>query len=206
VRSSTGAAAVAFWKDKQGQAMIAADATTDGVCNIYMFKKAVPYPDSLHRKVREPVPRTALPFPDVEPYKVRKAVTGRDFARAVRTLMEAAGASGASMNGMLLAQGAATLLNVFFSDPALGRNRLGAPTPIGDLDVDLTRIPGAGDTSSAFGGAASLTVREMLWFAVSQSNDASEWYKNERAVQELARSAFEAVNTGTALITSARPQ
>ena len=47
----------------------------------------------------------------------------------VTKIINAAGASGAAMNPMLKAQMLATALDVFFSNPALGGNKLDAPAP-----------------------------------------------------------------------------
>jgi hypothetical protein len=105
------------------------------------------------------------------------------------------------MNAMLKAQMLSTALNVYFSDPDLGGNALGAPGPIGEFMVDLTWINapiGSGsyiDVSNAFGGASSMRVLEMLSYAASMSNDGgSLWYSNDKFIQSLAKSAFEAVN------------
>src|SRR5207249_7719455 len=94
----------------------------------------------------------------------------------VTNIIKAANASGASMNAMLKAQMLATALDVYFSDPALGLNKIGAPNPIGGDKIDLTQVckmidasSGSGtcsgtyqSASSAFGGATCLTVSQML--------------------------------------------
>src|SRR5438445_10432785 len=49
-------------------------------------------------------------------------------------------AGGAAMNTMLKAQMLATALDVYFSDPALGGNKIGAPGPIGSDLIDLTKV------------------------------------------------------------------
>jgi hypothetical protein len=55
------------------------------------------------------------------------------------------------------------------------------------------------NTSSAFGGATSLTVSQMLVFAASQSNaGGSSWYGNVKSLQQLAKNAFNAVNNEVA--------
>ena len=56
---------------------------------------------------------------------------------------------------------ACTALDVYFSDPALGGNKIGAPAPIGGVTVDLTWVKagtGYQNVSGAFGGANSMTV------------------------------------------------
>ncbi len=56
------------------------------------------------------------------------------------------------------------------------------------------------DASSAF-GAQSLTVSQMLAVAASQSNvGGSVWYANVKAVQQLAKNAFDAINNRAAQI------
>ena len=116
------------------------------------------------------------------------------------------------MNAMLKAQMLATSLDVFFSGP-LGGNKIGAPTPIGGLTIDLTHIchmidSSSGATcsgtfenvSSAFGGATSLKVSAMLTYAASQSNaGGGYWYGNVKATQQLAKDAFDSINNQVAI-------
>ena len=113
------------------------------------------------------------------------------------TVIKAASAAGDSMNPMLKAQMLATSLNVYFSDAALGGAK------IGSVIVDLTKICkniGGGcsifeNVSSVFGGAASMSVGEMLSRAASSSNaGGSVWYGQVKATQELAKDAFDAIN------------
>ena len=56
------------------------------------------------------------------------------------------------------------------------------------------------NVSSAFGGATSLTVAQMLVYAASQSNaGGTTWYGNNvKATQELAKNAFDAINNQVA--------
>ena len=114
----------------------------------------------------------------------------------------------AAMNAMLKAQMLATALNVYFSDPALGGNQIGAPAPIGGVAIDLTQIcfpigsgPSCGgyeNDSAAFGGTPK-TVLQMLSYAAGQSNaGGSTWYGNVKAAQQPAKDAFDAVNNGVA--------
>src|SRR5213078_418259 len=131
----------------------------------------------------------------------------------VLNVIKAANASGAAMNAMLKAQMLATALDVYFSDPALGSNKISAPAPIGGVSIDLTKIckmiDGSGGTatcpgtyqnvSSAFGGATSLTVSQILAYAASQSNaGGSTWYGQVKATQELAKNTFDAINNQVA--------
>jgi hypothetical protein len=139
--------------------------------------------------------------------------TCSQVATYVTNRINAATASGSAMNAMLKAQMLATALDVYFSDPALGGNRIAAPAPIGGVSIDLTRICNMIDASSgtatcsgvyqdasgAFGGAASLTVSQMLAHAASQANaGGSLWYANIKATQELAKNAFDAINNRVA--------
>ncbi len=55
------------------------------------------------------------------------------------------------------------------------------------------------DASSAFGGAASMTVSAMLTYAASQSDAGGvHWYGSVKATQVLAKDAFDAINNQVA--------
>jgi hypothetical protein len=111
------------------------------------------------------------------------------------SIIKAANASGTSMNPMLKAQMLATAFDVYFSDPARGGNKIGAPAPIGGVAIDLTHVPPIGSTSSAFGGATRMTVSQVLAYAAGQSNaGGSLWYGNAKSTQELAKDVFDAIN------------
>jgi hypothetical protein len=121
---------------------------------------------------------------------------------------------------MLKAQMLATALDVYFSDPALGTNQIGAYSglgskqqPVGGFAIDLTTIcqmtdssTGTGacggnyeDASSAFGGATSATISQLLTNAASQSNaGGSTWYGNTKATQVLAKDTFDAIDNQVA--------
>jgi hypothetical protein len=138
----------------------------------------------------------------------------------VYNLIKAANAGGSSMNPMLKAQMLATALDVYFSDPALGGNKIGpfsglgsGQPAIGGITIDLTHIchmidssTGTGtcsgsfeNVSSAFGGATSLTVSQMLAYAASQSNvGGTTWYGQVKSTQGLAKDAFDAINNEAA--------
>jgi hypothetical protein len=79
--------------------------------------------------------------------------------------------------------------------------------------IDLTRIcqmidkaGGSGtcsgsyqDASSAFGGASSKSVADLLSYAAGQSNaGGSLWYANNKSLQELAKNTFDAINNEVA--------
>jgi hypothetical protein len=107
---------------------------------------------------------------------------------------------------MLKAQMLATALDVYFSDPALGGNKLAAPAPIGAFPVDLTAIctdiGACGsfiDASAAFGGVPSATVATLLTAAAAQSNAGGGlWYGNSKPLQEKAKDTFDAINNEVA--------
>ena len=76
----------------------------------------------------------------------------------------------------------ATALNAYFSNSSLG-----------GVTINLTNV------SSAFGGATSLTVSQMLAFAAGMSNvGGSTWYGNVKATQVLAKDIFDAINNQVA--------
>jgi len=177
-----------FWQNRNGQGIIKADGTTAGVCNLTTWL------------------RQYAPFQDLS-----ATATCTQVANYVNNVIKVASATGASMNAMLKAQMLATALDVYFSDPALGGNKIKAPAPIGGLTIDLTQICSAisgstcvgpyQDVSSAFGGATSLTVSQMLTYAASQSNvGGSTWYGNNKVTQQLAKNAFDAINNRVAFI------
>jgi hypothetical protein len=122
---------------------------------------------------------------------------------------------------MLRAQMLATALDVYFSDPALGGNKIGAfnglgsqQQPIGGVTIDLTQIcqmidgsssascSGAYESvSSAFGGATSMTALAMLGYQNTSDPTAdagASWYGQVKASQVLAKDAFDAINNGVA--------
>jgi len=132
------------------------------------------------------------------------------LATYVYNIIKAANCSGTTCNTMLRAQMLATALDVYFSDPALGGNKINAPAPIGGVTIDLTKIcqmidgSGTGTCSStyenvsgAFGGATSLTVLQMLTYqntADPLADAGAVWYSQVKATQVLAKDAFDAIN------------
>jgi hypothetical protein len=183
--AKTGALTMGYWQNKNGQGTITGQAKT-GVCpSATWLRQYAPFQDLL------------------------ATATCAQVGTYVTNVIKAANASGAAMNAMLKAQMLSTALDVYFSDPALGGNKISAPHPIGGVAIDLTQIckmiDGSGgtatcsgayeNTSSAFGGATSLTVSAMLAYAASQSNaGGSAWYGQVKATQGLAKDAFDAIN------------
>lgn len=116
--------------------------------------------------------RQYAPFRDLS-----ATATCQQVASYVGSVLKGANASGPSMNAMLKAQMLATALDVFFN-PLLG-----------GATIQLSAA------SSAFGGATSLTVLQVLTFAGLQSNAGGVlWYGNVKSVQELAKDTFDAIN------------
>jgi hypothetical protein len=174
---NVGGKTIGFWQNKNGQNIIlkAGNVSNSTICKL------------------TPWLRQFAPFQDLSATSTCKQV-----ATYVTNVIKAANASGASMNAMLKAQMLATALDVYFSDPALGGNKIGAPAPIGGVTVDLTFIKAGNsyqNVSSAFGGATSLKVMQMLQYAASQSNvGGTVWYGNVKPTQEKAKNAFDAIN------------
>jgi parallel beta-helix repeat protein len=174
----TGAQTISFWQNKNGQGIIKSGASLNGVCKSGTWL------------------RQFAPFQDLS-----ATASCSQVATYAYNVIKVANTPGSSMNAMLKAQTLATALDVYFSDPALGGNKISAPVPIGGVTIDLTNInkPIGSNTfenaSGAFGGASSLTIQAMLTFAASQSDlGGSLWYGNVKATQELAKDAFEAIN------------
>jgi len=59
--------------------------------------------------------------------------------------------------------------------------------------------PAIENDSGAFGGAASLTVSQILDYAASQSNaGGSSWYGNVKAKEVMAKDTFQAISSQAA--------
>jgi hypothetical protein len=169
--TATGAHTIGFWQNKNGQSIITSGAAAAGVCASGTWL------------------RQFAPFQDLA-----AGASCAKVASYATTIIKAADARGAAMNAMLKAQMLATALDVYFSDAALGGNRIGAGASVGGVIIDLQAW------SAAF-GAPRLTVGQMLTVAASQSNaGGSLWYGNVKIVQELAKSAFDAINNQVAPI------
>jgi hypothetical protein len=135
-------------------------------------------------------------------YNPFKDAPSSNIAGYFSTVFNAANAGGASANAMLKAQMLATALDVYFSDPSLGTNKIGgfngngsSQQPIGNALIDVS------SWSAAFGGATQLTVSAMLTFEntvsapASATNPlASPWYGQNKSLQTTAITAFNAVN------------
>ncbi len=157
-----------FWSNPNGQAIISGGGTSStGVCDLAT---------SL---------RQYRPFQDL----TATANCGQ-VASYVASVMKAATCGSAGCNGVLKAQMLAAALDTYLDDPALS-----------SANVDLTGICTGGtcssteDDSGAFGGAASLTVSQILAFAAGQSNaGGSSWYGNVKEDQVMAKDVFQAIS------------
>lgn len=178
----SGALTMGFWQNKNGQSIITGQAKT-GTCPSATWLRQFP------------------PFQDLS-----ATATCAQVGTYVTNVIKAANAGGAAMNAMLKGQMLATALDVYFSDPALGGNKIKAPSPIGGIKVDLTQvcknIPSCSvleNTSAAFGGANSMTVLQLLTYAGGKSNaGGSSWYGQVKATQGLAKDTFDAINNEVA--------
>jgi hypothetical protein len=197
VPAKTGALTIGFWQNKNGQGIITS------YCN-------VPSSGALRTWLR-----SFNPFADLS-----STATCSQIATYVYNVIKAATCStSGTCNTMLKAQDLATSLNVYFSDPALGGNKIGAPSPVGLRQIDLTQVcnmvDGSGgsatcsgsyqNASSVFGGNSCLYVynlaqaTDILRYAASQSNvGGTSWYGQVKANQVLAKNVFDAINNQAA--------
>jgi hypothetical protein len=189
----TGALTMGFWQNNNGQSIISKANQTNLLTWLKQFH---PFSDAS-------TPLTTYV------YNVVKAAT--------------CSSSSNTCNAMLKAQMLATALDVYFSDPSLGGNKIGAynglgsnQQPIGGITIDLTQVCQMIDgstssscsgnyenASSAFGGAASMTVMNMLLYQNTTQADPAQdagasWYSQVKATQVLAKDAFDAINNQVA--------
>jgi hypothetical protein len=199
VPPNTGALTMGFWQNKNGQGIIKSFCGGTSGTSLYAF------------------------LTSFNPFKDLTSSTCSGEALYVYNVVKAATCSGPSTapcNAMLKAQDLATSLNVYFSDPALGGNKINAPNgPIGNFKIDLTQIcvmiDGSGGTatcsgtyvsaSSAFNGATCLFVyklsdaTDILRYAASQaSSGGTPWYGTSKTLQVLAKNVFDAINNKVA--------
>jgi hypothetical protein len=197
--ANTGALTMGFWQNKNGQGIISGQAKTGTCASTAWLRQFHPFSDLAASSTCSQVATYV--------YNVIKAATCTSTSK--------------TCNAMLKAQMLATALDVYFSDPALGGNKIGAfsglgssQPAIGSVTIDLTQIcqmiDGSGgsscagayeNASSAFGGATSLSVLGMLTYQNTSDPAAdagANWYAQVKATQVLAKDAFDAVNNGVA--------
>lgn len=187
--AKTGARNMTFWKGATGQSHIANSAATGGVCNVTGWLRGY------------------LPFQDLSP--TASCATAAGY---VLTKEKAAAATAASSIVRLKGQMLASALNVYYSNSTLGGNKLAIKKPVGAFIMDLSKVclmnelgTGAAtcstnysDASGAFGGP-SRTVTQMLTDAATASTaGGTSWYGGDTAQQQLARTAFAALNNKAA--------
>lgn len=197
----TGGLTMGFWQNMNGQGIITGSAVTSvtHACKLTSYL------------------RMYKPFKDLSASANCTAV-----AKYVYTLIKAANAGGAAMNPMLKAQMLATALDVYFSTPDLGGNKIsfhtskpaascttGTTCGLGAVTVDLTNIFGQ-NVEAAFTvppASSSQTVDQLLNEASSHSNTGgTQWYLKTvktkvggtKSIQGLAKNTFTAINNGTA--------
>ena len=183
---ATGARTIGFWQNKNGQSVILAGPSTGT-------------PEGVQLRH---LPAAFKPFQDLS-----ATATCKEVATYAMKVIKEANASGASMNKMLKAQMLATALDVYFTGPGNAGQSFLPHSNLGSTVIDLTKICSSvgscpasfTDVSSAFGGATSLTVSQMLAYAATQSNvGGSVWYGQVKATQEKAKNAFDAINNEVA--------
>ncbi len=185
ITSKSGALSKGFWQNKNGQGIIRSYCGGTSGTSLYTYL------------------RRFAPFQDLSDAGCA-GIAGYAYGA-----IKAAKSAGPAMNAMLKAQMLATALDVYFSDPALGGNRIKAPAPVGVALIDLTRICGSFDSSqdtatctggyqnasAAFGGASQMVISDLLQYAAGQSNiGGSLWYGNVKSTQALAKDVFDAIN------------
>lgn len=188
---NTGALTIGFWQNKNGQGIIKNYCGGTSTTSLHAF------------------------LTGFHPFSGEAATTCLGEATYVYNIIKAATCGGSTCNAMLKAQMLATALNVYFSDTTLGGNRINAPAPIGGITIDLQNIckmiDGTGgtatcsgtyeDVSSAFGGATSKTVLQMLAYQNTSdplADAGAVWYGQVKATQVLAKDAFDAINNRVA--------
>jgi hypothetical protein len=197
--AKTGALTMGFWQNKNGQGNIQKYSGTNCQALRTWLNQFHPFSDLTATTCGSSPSLGATSATGVVGYvyNVIKAATCTSTSK--------------TCNSMLKAQMLATALDVYFSDPGLGGNRIGATGPLGGVEIDLTKIchmiDGSGgtatcsgsyeDVSSAFGAAKKMTVMNMLLYqnTADPAVDAGAvWYGQVKATQVLAKDAFDAIN------------
>jgi hypothetical protein len=114
----------------------------------------------------------------------------------VTKIIKEATCNGPTCNKMLRGQMVATALSVYFSDAGLGGNGLGTSIPIGSAVISLL-VPE--NVSGAFANAGSMSIMDMLLYqnvADPAADAGANWYDQVKAIQVLAKSAFDNINNG----------
>jgi YD repeat-containing protein len=168
--AATGALSMGFWSNKNGQAIITGQGSTNCASGAWLRANFAPFQD------------------------LAAGASCSAVNTYVQGIIKSASASGASMNGMLKAQMLAVALDVYFSDGSLGGNKIGAPAPIGAVTIDLTHVGSSAENTSAAFGANSMSIAQLLSYAAGKSNPGgTTWYAQVKGTQGLAKDTFDAI-------------
>jgi hypothetical protein len=141
--AKTGALTMGYWQNKNGQNIVLKDSGTNCQALRTWLNKFNEYNDLTSTTCGS------------SPSLGAKSASG--VVGYVYTTIKNATCSSTSKtcNTMLKAQDLATSLDVYFSDPTLGGNQIGAPGPIGGVSIDLAKIcqmiDGSGGTATCSG-------------------------------------------------------
>jgi hypothetical protein len=192
----SGGLTMGFWQNKNGQGIITSYCGGTSGTSLYTF------------------------LTGFNPFKDLTSATCSGIATYVTNVIKAATCTSSTKtcNSMLKAQMLATALDVYFSDAALGGDKIfafngGNNVKFGSVKIDLTSICAMIDGSSsstcsgttenatsAFGGSTCLSVSALLTYAAGQSNiGGSTWYNQVKATQVLAKDTFDSINNSVAL-------
>jgi hypothetical protein len=175
---------IGYWQNKNGQNRIVANSAGYTCAALYTY---------LHQFAPFSGLTTSVCGTSAGLTGKNTASTG--IAGYVYDVIKAANASGTNMDAMLRAQMLATALNVFFG--------VTKGTDVIDLIHGCKMIDNSGGTatcsgpedwSPAFDNQASMTVNDMLTWAAGHFT-----YGGSKALQGLAKDAFDAINNSVAL-------
>jgi hypothetical protein len=177
----TGAQPTEFWLSAAGQSLILNAGLTTGACTVLAWL------------------RQFAPFQDLPPRGSCRVV-----ADYVNGTLRSATLHLPPANALLKVEALTTALDVYFSDPAFGGNKIGAPGPIAGALIDLAKVcTGASggscgayeNVTPAFSGNAVRSVLQVLTAAASQATvSGTTWYGNVAGIEKLAIDTFHAIN------------
>ena len=159
------------WKNALGQNALKTSSSTAGVCDSGTWL------------------RQYAPFQDLSPTASCDEVAGY-----VANVITGANCGGKTCNAMLKAQMLTVALDVYFDDVGAG-----VPVDLTKVCTDVPTCTSFENDATAFAGASSRTVSQLLADAAGQSNvGGSTWYGNVKATQVAAKDVFNAVNAQVA--------
>lgn len=182
--AKTGAQTMGFWKNNQGQKIITAyGGGTQGTTLAAYLRGLYPFTD---------LASDSTPSQD--------ATYVANVLNAAQCSTDLLSGSGniATCNYMLKAQMLATALNVYFSDPVLGGNKINAPAPIGDVFYQHGNICVMTDTSSGSTCSGTFVNAESVLGSVPYWNaEAILQYQNTQQTGDTPSNTIPGVNTET---------